>query len=122
MLIETLAEQVFEGLFYIGISCGTRLEIAVAPLLRPLLGVFHLHFAAFRVALIAANDDFDSVHFDAATLHFFFPVDKGTERVTIIDVENHNDARGVRVEFSSYQFVVLVATQIEETNRHVVVF
>jgi hypothetical protein len=45
-------------------------------------------------------------------------MDKGTERISIVDIIDHNYAVGVFVEVSADHFVLFVSRKIKEVNRN----
>lgn len=76
VLVHTLSEQSFECFGDIRCCVGTCFEMLVAALLAPGHDISRVDFAARSIRFVAADDDFDSRHVYAISLHLFFPVDQ----------------------------------------------
>lgn len=88
----------------------------VASVLAPLGGIVLWDFAPTLITLVAAHDDFAPRHVNARSFHFLFPVDERLERITIVNIVNHDYAICVLVKLGSNEFVFFVAREIKEVN------
>ena len=89
----------------------------VTSLVAPLLNIVGVDFAPGHIDLISADDDLDSVRFNAVAAHLFLPMDEGCEAVFVVHVVDHDDSIGVLVELLPNQAVIVVPAQVKEVDR-----
>jgi len=88
----------------------------VTAVLAPLDCVILGDLSTALITLIATNDDFAPGHVNAGALHFLLPVHEWLERITIVNIINHDYAISIFIELSSDEFVFFIAGEIKEID------
>jgi hypothetical protein len=95
-------------------------SLAFCPLLC--IGGFDLS-GALDIALVSTNDYFKPCHIDAASLtHFILPMHERIERVSIVQIEDHQAATSICIKFLPNQLVVFVPRHIEKVDGNCLSF